>query len=254
VAKLLVSVRSGHEARQALAGGASIIDVKEPDQGPLGRAPASVWSAVRDAVASEAPLSVALGELSDWLGPSIQIPPANSWTGVSYRKLGLSAAGVNWLQSWRWLRSFLDEAVGPPWIAVVYADWQRAKAPSPAAILEEALNCTKIVGVLVDTWDKSQRANFDFLSGRWHNDLRNAAKMLAIAGGLDAGSIPGLEPLEPDIVAVRGAACVGGDRKATIDPRRVAELARAVAALPGHPEPDSTRAFHRVPAPATLGA
>ena len=39
---LLVSVRSRQEAAAALAGGADIIDIKEPSQGSLGRAAASV--------------------------------------------------------------------------------------------------------------------------------------------------------------------------------------------------------------------
>ncbi|MGC1717590.1 MAG: (5-formylfuran-3-yl)methyl phosphate synthase, partial [Isosphaeraceae bacterium] len=43
VAQLLVSVRSADEARTALARGASIIDIKEPDHGSLGLAPWSVW-------------------------------------------------------------------------------------------------------------------------------------------------------------------------------------------------------------------
>ena len=34
--KLLVSVVSADEARRALAGGADIIDVKDPREGPLG--------------------------------------------------------------------------------------------------------------------------------------------------------------------------------------------------------------------------
>ncbi len=42
VPSLLVSVRSGAEASTALAGGAAIIDVKEPLHGPLGRAPIAV--------------------------------------------------------------------------------------------------------------------------------------------------------------------------------------------------------------------
>ena len=68
VAQLLVSVRSADEARSALAGGASIIDVKEPDHGSLGPAPWSVWREVYTAVSTAAPISVALGELPDWLG------------------------------------------------------------------------------------------------------------------------------------------------------------------------------------------
>ena len=53
-----------------------------------------------------------------------------------------------------------------------------------------------------------------------------------IAGSLGPDTIPHLEPFAPDIVAVRGAACVGGDRRAGIDPVRVARLAKAAAALP----------------------
>jgi uncharacterized protein (UPF0264 family) len=151
------------------------------------------------------------------------------------------------------LRSLLVEIDGPRWIAVVYADWQKVSAPSPTAIFEEALNSVDIVGVLVDTWDKSCRAKFDFLSERWLTDIRKGGKMLALAGGLDVGCIPSLEPFAPDIVAVRGAACVGAERRATIDARRVSELARAVAALPGHPESVSAWGTSQVTAPAPRG-
>jgi uncharacterized protein (UPF0264 family) len=53
-----------------------------------------------------------------------------------------------------------------------------------------------------------------------------------IAGSLGLDTIPHLEPFAPDIVAVRGAACVGGDRRAGIDPLRVAGLAKVAADLP----------------------
>ena len=46
MAGLLVSVRSAEEARAALAGGATVIDIKEPDRGPLGRAEPEVWQQV----------------------------------------------------------------------------------------------------------------------------------------------------------------------------------------------------------------
>ena len=38
------------------------------------------------------PVSVALGELTDWLGPHSPVPPEGAWQGISFRKLGL--AGV----------------------------------------------------------------------------------------------------------------------------------------------------------------
>ena len=65
---LLVSVRSAAEALAALAGGADVIDVKEPNQGSLGAADDDTISAVVRAVAGRAPVSAALGELVDLIG------------------------------------------------------------------------------------------------------------------------------------------------------------------------------------------
>ena len=77
VAKLLVSVRSGVEALAALAGGADVIDVKEPSHGPLGRAEFALWREVRGRVPPTVPMSVALGELSEWSDADIvQVPHA----------------------------------------------------------------------------------------------------------------------------------------------------------------------------------
>ena len=54
--RLLVSVRSAAEARTALAGGADVIDVKEPAHGSLGRASTEVIREVIDAVAGCVPV------------------------------------------------------------------------------------------------------------------------------------------------------------------------------------------------------
>jgi (5-formylfuran-3-yl)methyl phosphate synthase len=240
VAKLLVSVRSGDEARLAQAGGASIIDVKEPGQGPLGRAGFSVWRDVCAAVEAEVPVSVALGELTEWLGPDSPVPPVDAWAGINFRKLGLAGVAFGWGLAWQGLRARLDEATGPPWIAVICSDWQEALAPHPEEILAVAQESTTIAGVLVDTWNKGHRLRLDPGNHPWlerfSRDRRG--KLLAIAGSLGLDTIPLLEPFAPDIVAVRGAACVGGDRRADVDPARVAKLAKAAAALP---EPSSIR-------------
>ena len=103
-----MSVRSADEARAALSGGASLIDVKEPRFGSLGRADASVWSAVRSAVPVSIPVSVALGELNEWSSRAPGAIPAHAWAGISFRKLGLSAAGPDWRERWRDLRQELS--------------------------------------------------------------------------------------------------------------------------------------------------
>jgi uncharacterized protein (UPF0264 family) len=258
VPQLLVSVRSAQEARIAAAAGASIIDIKEPLRGPLGMAGLSVWREVREVVPTSVPVSVALGELSEWLVPTPPTPPKESWHGLSYRKIGLAGAGPDWRSDWRDLRSRLERAPGPPWIAVAYADWQAAGAPDPDSVLEAALESPAIVGILVDTWDKRHRPDFDHAWRSWMRGVKSRGKLLALAGGMDLESIPALEAMSPDIIAVRGAACVDGDRTACIDPERVGQLASAISrpdrpAIPARCRPDGAgHAFERDPGPPGL--
>ncbi len=97
---LLVSVRSAAEAEAALAGGAALIDVKEPARGALGRADDAVIADVVRAVAGRAPVSAALGELRDG-APAL---PAGLGL-LSFVKCGLAGcAGKNpqhGRRSWR---------------------------------------------------------------------------------------------------------------------------------------------------------
>jgi uncharacterized protein (UPF0264 family) len=238
MAELLVSVRSASEARIAVLGGAALIDVKEPDRGPLGCADVQVWREVRRTVPPDLPVSVALGEMVEWqTRGEIQPPPASeSFAGLTYRKLGLAGAGrsADWQRGWTELRRAWGP--GPAWIAVVYADWARADAPHPDAVRDAALGADDCAGILVDTWDKSRPSPLDDNARwrRWFATLRQGRPLLvALAGGLDRAAIERLAPLEPDYFAVRGAVCAGGDRRATIDRARVAELAALVTSREG---------------------
>ena len=219
MARLLVSVRSAAEAVAALQGGASVIDVKEPDRGPLGRADPAAWRAVRAVVPEDVPVSVALGELSD------PARPMSDCQGITYRKLGLAGAGPDWLA--RWLDYRRAAGPGPGWIAVAYADWDAAQAPDPNAVLDAALTIG-CAGLLLDTWRKDRPAPVDETWVRpWFDRARQGGLMVALAGGLDVAAIRRLAPLEPDLFAVRGAACAGGDRRGMVDPQRVAALVAA---------------------------
>src|SRR4051794_21294305 len=102
---LLVSVRSASEAATALAGGADVIDVKEPGRGALGPADAQVWQAVLDVVGARVPTSAALGDLED---DSI-VQRAQRAAGLHFVKAGLarwqSGSEKLWLQIYRTLPS-----------------------------------------------------------------------------------------------------------------------------------------------------
>jgi (5-formylfuran-3-yl)methyl phosphate synthase len=217
VARLLVSVRSADEARAAVQGGAAIIDVKEPNRGPLGRADAVAWSHVRAAVPESIPISVALGELSECVRED-----SPNFAGISFRKVGLAGSGEGWENDWHQLQSRWGE--GPPWIAVVYADWLDAGSPHPDRVLDFALE-SGCAGILVDTWDKSRQSPVHLGWSTWFERARRRGLMTALAGRLDPEAIRRLAALHPDIIAVRGAACYQGDRRNAIELARVAHLA-----------------------------
>ncbi len=209
--RLLVSVRNLAEARVALAGGADLIDIKEPERGSLGRSDRRTWNDVTRGLKEQVPLSVALGELRDdnLLSHASHVPP------VRYAKVGLSRAAAigNWRMKWQHIVRQLSPATEP--VAVIYADWQRAGTPFPHDILEQAgrLGCRV---VLIDTFDKRQGSLFRVLSGYQLQclvrQIRHAGFRLVLAGSLAADDIPRALQWKPDWIAVRGAACVGGRR------------------------------------------
>jgi uncharacterized protein (UPF0264 family) len=231
---LLVSVRSVLEAQTALAGGAALIDVKEPARGPLGRADDAVIRAVVAAVAGRRPVSAALGEWADGAG---DLPDAD----LTYVKWGL--AGCQRRADWRWnLRTLLGRQVRPQIVLAAYADWQCAQAPSVDEVLALAQEQPGSV-MLVDTCCKDaatahrQRPNLlDWLPVAWLEDLcercRQARVKIALAGSLGLPQIAALRDARPDWFAVRGAVCADGDRCATVNADKVRQLVDLLRAAP----------------------
>lgn len=224
--RLLVSVRSSAEARASVAGGADVIDVKEPARGPLGMADPGVWAEVRAVVPAAIPVSVALGEIGEW--DDRPAPAATAWGGVAYRKLGLARSGHDALERWERLRR--EWGPGPGWVAVAYMDWERACSPPPGSIVEAACAADDCVGLLVDTWLKD---GTNWLVGRewdeWAPLLKRSGRFVAVAGGLDWVAAERMAREGFDVVAVRGTACTAGDRNGMIDEGRVRRIADAVA-------------------------
>ena len=226
---LLVSVRDVREADAALAGGCDILDIKEPLNGPLGMVPAGTITKIVDAVRKQSktmPISVALGELSEWenLKKVPKIP-----VGVTYLKIGTAKVGkdANWPERWKAVRKQF-EAVSKTkfrWVAVAYADWRAAGAPSPTsivdAVLEESNNkAGGCVGVVFDTYAKQGRSLWEWISRadlKRHADaLHQGGRIVALAGSLGCDKLDGLPMLEPDIVAIRSAACKDGVRNGIV--------------------------------------
>lgn len=152
--------------------------------------------------------------------------------GPTYAKLGLADAASmsDWQSRWLAAMQSLPEWTQP--VAVAYADWQRAAAPSPAKVLATATQANAPY-LLIDTFDKSQGNLLAHVSLAELADLSARAAeqqiRLVLAGSLDIAAIRALLPLAPAYVAVRGAACAGG-RTQAIDAARVKQLVALVRA------------------------
>ena len=163
--RLLVSVVSAAEARRALAGGADIIDVKDPSEGALGAPSPRVLSEVVRAVGAAAPISVALGDLPNLPHTAALAARGAALSGARYVKVGLR--GVRELERAVALMRAVADAVGPQ-TAVIAAAYADADALDPPALapgwLPELVERTGIAGALVDTFVKDGRGLYGWLS------------------------------------------------------------------------------------------
>jgi uncharacterized protein (UPF0264 family) len=230
--QLLVSVRSGAEAEAALAGGAALIDVKEPERGALGRADDAVMAEVVRVVAGRAPVSAALGELRD----SASAAAPSCLPSLAFVKCGLAGCAAGNAAPWG---AVLDALTHRIWkinplckVAVVaYADWRRAEAPAPADVWA-FVGRRSGWAFLLDTWSKDGLTLLDWMSRVEIDALcricRDAGIPTALAGSLNRSLIQALRPTAPDWFAVRGAACEGLQRTAVVDAEKVRGLVEAV--------------------------
>lgn len=228
--RLLISVRNAGEAEIAVAGGCDLLDLKEPDRGSLGMVAPDV---VRDVTARSygVPLSMALGELGDWTeNAAIPSLPAE----LTYLKLGLSGTrGGEWVSEWIRVRESFEQAgsLHPQWIAVVYADHQTAGSPTPGKVISAAIE-TGCAGVLFDTFEKQSGSLLDHLPAGELKPLlaniRSAGLLTALAGSLRLEHLQDVLPLEPHVIAVRGAVCAHGTRTGELQVGRAQKFRTAL--------------------------
>lgn len=242
---LLVSVRSPAEAADALAGGADVIDIKEPAAGSLGPAAAATCCRIAEVVGDRAPWTMACGELADGRERISDLLSA-TWEGLAAVcsanarlpraiKVGLAgSAGRPWQRELAHLAGGLPPGVGQ--VAVIYADAERCGAPLPSEVLA-VVSDLRPTAVLVDTFDKQgagllgQRTVAELRD--WRESAMAAGCRFVLAGKLTVEMFASLAEVDADIIAVRSAVCsqsrVGPVESALV--RRAREtLGRAEAA------------------------
>ena len=232
--RLLVSVVSAAEARRALAGGADVVDVKDPAEGALGAPAPRVLSEVVAAVGAAAPVSVALGDDPGLPHTAALAARGAELAGAAYVKVGLR--GVRELDHAVALLRAVADAVSPGTavIAAAYADAATLDPPAlEPASLPELVKRIGIAGVLVDTFVKDGRGLYGWMTDPALTDLiartRTAGGTFAVAGQLQLAAGQ-LGRVAADLVGVRSAVCRGGDRSAELDVELVAAAVAEVRA------------------------
>lgn len=211
--QLLVSVSDRAEARQALDGGADIVDAKDPASGALGAVPLAVFIDIALAVRRARPLTAALGDAAD--AADIEAS-AHAFTraGASLVKVGLSGVADPLRQralAAAAVRGARAAAAPCGVVVVAYADGQ--DGPTPAAVIALAREAGA-AGVLLDTQHKAgpgltQYHTQTWLAG-WVRDAHAAGLQAMLAGRLRSDDLPTLHDTGADVAGVRGAACDGG--------------------------------------------
>lgn len=215
--QLLVSVRSATEVEAALAGGADIIDAKEPSRGSLGPVDHAVLREILRCVPSRAPLSVALGDMAtaDEVAAaisSLELPPKPA---PLFLKLGFAGIRtpqlVTRLLECAAVMGAKHQAIRI--VAVAYADANRAETLEPAVFLQLARRAG-VAGVLLDTYIKDGRGLLGCMTPsaltEWAAAGRRFGLLTALAGELKLADVGVVCRAQPDIIGVRGAACEGG--------------------------------------------
>jgi uncharacterized protein (UPF0264 family) len=225
VPRLLVSVARADEVDAAIAGGADIIDLKNPSEGPLGAPEPALIKNARPRVATPLELSVALGEGSP--GSLALAASGAALLGADYVKVGLAGNASEASALLRALQSAISKT---RLIAVAYADGARVSALAPSALPPIAAEAGAF-GVMLDTLSKESGSTIEVMGLRGVEAFVDFARALgllsAVAGSLSLADVERLPDLGVDVVGVRRSACEGG-RLGSVSTPRVRELSRAL--------------------------
>ena len=224
---LLVSVKNAPEAKIAAALGIGILDVKDPNEGPLGRPSNAVLHEIGTLPLDERiHRSVALGELTEF--SQCKDPPPDILNKFSYFKLGMSH--LKGIENWPDLWSSQNDRLGnlQP-VAVAYGDFHLCEAPKPQEIIRfgSQIGCRYF---LLDTFTKVDSQNIfshadEATIAMWIDHARQLEMKIVISGSIKAKDLNRCVAMRPDYIGIRGALCNEG-RNSTLQKSKLKNLLR----------------------------
>ncbi len=233
--KLLVSPIDEQEALEAIAGGANIIDVKNPKEGALGASFPWVIKRIREITPKNLEVSCTLGDLPNLPGSVALAAFGAASTGVNYIKCSLFGVKTP-DEAIYMLRNVVKAArESNPLVKVAaagFADASRVGTINPL-LIPQITQAAQADVAMIDTAVKDGKSLLTFLNlaqlKAFADESHSYGLQVALAGSLKKEDLLPIRELGADIIGVRGAACTSGDRiNGHIAKKKVRELAQIV--------------------------
>lgn len=225
---LMVSVQDLYEAKQALKGGADIVDVKNLQEALVGSAHPNVVKQVRDAVPSAHHASVTLGVVPNQIGTVAMAVYAAGVIDATSVKVGFMVSEYDLALETLIASKEALQGTNTKLIGSLFADNTLHNGGLDPDLMLKLAKESQCDGFLIDTLVKDGRNLFDFIPEERLKEMVMEGKELgmstALSGHLKMADLDELARVNPDIVGVRGAVCQKGDRDSRVYWESVAEF------------------------------
>ena len=215
---LLISPINHEEALESIKGGADIVDVKNPKEGSLGANFPWIIKEIRELTPSDKLVSATLGDVPYKPGTVSLAALGAHVSGADYIKVGLYGTkdydeAVEVMKNV--VKTVKDVSEDSIVVAAGYADAHRIGAVDPMEIPKVAKDAGCDLAML-DTAIKDNHTLFDYMDieklQNFVDKAHDYGLKTALAGSIKKDQLKSLHDIDCDIVGIRGAACIGGDR------------------------------------------
>ncbi len=213
---MLASVTGPAEAEIAIAGGADLIDLKDPLRGAFGALPVAVVSETVKIIAGRRPVSAVAGDIPMEPAALFEAASRMAETGVDYVKIGFQPGET---------LAACIEALAPltakvRLVAAFFADQDPLDFTALSLLARHGFKAA-----MLDTAEKGAGRLMTHLGiadlARFVEACHEASLLSGLAGALETPDIARLLLLQPGFLGFRGALCQAGRRTAGIDPEAV---------------------------------
>ena len=232
--KLLVSVRGKNEAREAVAGGAHIIDAEYPRSALGTQYPLNIL-AIRTATPSDTLVSTNIGEKQYRWSTAAQAALGVALAGADIIKVGLGGLKTKEKAKTvmkRVVRNVKNWFPGKSLIATLFADAIFAESVDPL-LAPKIADESNAQGALIDTFDKRRgKSLLDYIDLKKLTEFVKKCHSLGleawVAGSLKRDHLPPLWKIGVDVICVRGVVCVGGREAGRVNRDLVRQLVETI--------------------------